>query len=84
MYTYLNEFLTDLADLSLGCKLNAIRVNIFCNADDIAILAPTENALRFMLDTLAPKLEKLSLKINIEKSCNIVFKHNSKVFPTNL
>ena len=72
---YLNEVLTDLPGLSLGCKLNHNRVNIFCFGDDIALLPPTENALQFMLDTLPPKLENLSLKINVEKSCNTVFKH---------
>ena len=81
---YLNEVLTDLADLSLGCELNGNRVNIFCYADDIALLAPTESALQSMLDTLAPKLEKLSLKINVAKSCNIVFKHKSRKISTNL
>ena len=31
-----------------------------------------------MVDTFALKLENLSLKINVEKSCNIVFKNKSK------
>ena len=61
----LNEVLTDLADLSLGCELNGNRVNIFCYAEDIALLTLTENALQFMFDTLAPRLENLSLKINV-------------------
>ena len=69
---YLNEVLTDLAHLSLGYELNGNRVNIFCYADDIALLA------------LAPKLENLSLKINVEKCCNFVFKHKSRIISTNL
>ena len=72
---YLNGFLTDLADLSLECEVNGNRVNIFCYADNTARLASTEYALQFMLDTLAHRLENLSPKINVEKSCNIVFKH---------
>ena len=80
---YLNEVSTDLDDLSLRCKLDDVRVYIFCYADDIALLSPTEKALQFMLDTLAPKIENLSLKINVEKSCNIVFEHKSRRNPTN-
>jgi len=37
-----------------------------------------------MLETLAPKLENLSLKINVEKSCIIVFKHKIRRISTNL
>ena len=65
-YFYLNEVLTDLADLRLECKISGLRVNVFCYADDIELLAHTENALQFMLDTLTPQLENLSLKINVE------------------
>ena len=62
------------------------RVNIFCYADDIAseLLAPTENAIQFMLDTLALNLEDFSLEINVEKYCNIVFKHKIRKISTNL
>ena len=37
-----------------------------------------------MLDSLAPKLEKLSLIINVEKSCDIVFQHKSRRISTKL
>ena len=53
----LNEVLTDLSDLPIGCNLNVNRLNIFCFAHDIALLTPTENALQFTLYTLATKLE---------------------------
>ena len=46
------------AHLFLGFDISGNRVNIFCYPYDIALLAPTENAIKFMLDTLAPKLEK--------------------------
>ena len=74
------EVLTSLANLPLGCELSVKKVKIFCHTDDIALLATRENALQFMLDTLAPKLENLSLKINFEKFCNIVFKHERGQF----
>ena len=46
---------------------------MFCYAEDIALQALTEKAIKYMLDTHAPKLEKLSFEINVEKSCNTVF-----------
>ena len=52
---YVKEVLTDSADLSLRCELNGNWVNIFCYADNIVLLVPTENALQIVLDTLAPK-----------------------------
>ena len=42
---YPNELLTGLADLPLGCELSGNRINIFCYADDIAILAPKEKSI---------------------------------------
>ena len=80
---YLSEVLTDLAKLSLGCEVNGNRLNIVCYADDNALLAHTENALQFMLDTFAPRLENLSLKRNVENSCNNVFKHKSRSISNN-
>ena len=81
---YLNEDLTDLADLPLGFELSGNRVIVLWLADDIALVTPIENALKFMLDTLSLKLEKLSLKINVETSCNIVFKHKSRRISTKM
>ena len=71
-YFYVNDVLIDIPNLLLGCELSDYRVNILCYADDIALQAPTENALKYMLDTLAPKLEKFSFEINVEKSSNAV------------
>ena len=81
---YLNEVLTNLAILSLGYELSGNRVNNFCYADDITLLAHTENALQFMLHTLSPKFGNFSVKINVGKPCNIVFKHESRRISTNL
>lgn len=58
------------------------RVNIFCYADDIALLAPTEILLQYMLVTPAPKLEKnsqnLMLKSHIILSSNRKTEKNQK------
>ena len=81
---YLNEVLTDIVNLPLRCEQDGNKVTIFCYANDIALLTPTEKPLQHMLDMLAPKLENLSLKIKRENSCNTVFKHKSKRISTAL
>ena len=44
---YVNEVLTDLADLPLGCELSGKRVCIFCCAEDIASLAIYRKCIAF-------------------------------------
>ena len=72
-FFYLNEVLNDIANSPLGCELSGYTVNIFCYTYDIALQASTKNALKFMLDILAPRFEKLCFEINVEKPCNTVF-----------
>ena len=65
-------------NLPVGCSLNCSKMNIFCYADDIVLLAPTAQALQVMLDSLSGTIRSLSLKINIQKSCHIVFRHKKR------
>ena len=75
---YLNEVITDRANLFHGCYLYGIKLSILRYADDIAKVTPTGKALQNMPDMLAPKLKNLSLKINVEKFCNAISKQISK------
>ena len=68
--TYVNLFIWNNTHHT-SAELRSHAVYIFCQADDNALLAPTENTLQYM----APMLGKKSLKINVEKSYNTVFKH---------
>ena len=81
---YLNEVLTTISHLPVGCSLNGVRMNILCYADDIVIIAPSAMALQHMLDRLAELIDNLSLKINVNKSCHIVFKEKCKKAVSNL
>ena len=64
--------------LPVGCSLSCSKMNILCYADDIVLLAPTAQALQVMLDSLSGTIRSLSLKINIKKSCHIVFRHKKR------
>ena len=72
--------LNDMVNLPMGCELIGKKLNKFSYAYDNALIAPTENALQYMLmlDRLDPRLEKLCLKLNVGKSCNVVFKHKGR------
>ena len=84
----LNEILTDISILLLGCEFSNFtlfsgnKVNIFCYTDDFALPVSTETTLQCILYTLVPRLEKNSLKSNVVKSCNNVYKHNSEIKST--
>ena len=62
-------------NIPVGCSLNCSEINILCYADDIVLLSPTAHAVQVMLDTLFDTIRFLSLKINDQKSCHIVFRH---------
>ena len=81
---YIKEHLTDIANLPLGCELSCCDVGFFCTAEDNAFLARTKSALPNKLVMLAPNLKNLSLKINVEKSCYVIFKPKRKKSSTAL
>ena len=69
---------------TVGVQIEWQQIKIFCYVDENALLVPIEFALQFMFNTHAPKLENSTLKINVEKSCNILFKNKSNRTSTNL
>jgi len=75
---YINEVLDTIMNLPVDCSLSCSKMNILCYADDIVLLAPTAQALQFMLDSLSHTIRSLSLKINFQKSCHIVFRHKNR------
>ena len=81
---YLNEVISDITKLPVGCTLNCNKVNILGYADDLVLVAPTAQALQLMLNALTCKLSTLSLQVNVQKSCNIVFRHSNKKVLTSL
>ena len=82
--SYLNEVISDISKLPAGCTLNCSKVNILGYADDLVLVDPTDQALQLMLNALTSKLSTLSLQVNVQKSCNIVFRHSNKNVLTSL
>ena len=46
--------------------------------------APTAYALQLVLNTLPDTIRKLSSKLNVQKSCHIVFRHKNKEIVSDL
>jgi hypothetical protein len=70
---YINDILNEIADLSVGCKLNMIRHNIQGYADDLTLLAPSASGLQLLVDRLSAMLSDLCLTLNTDKSVFMIF-----------
>ena len=70
---YLNNLISQVNDLQVGCFLDSQKMNILCYADDIVLLAPSSNALQTILNETYRILEDLCLKVNVAKCSYIVF-----------
>jgi len=65
---FINDLITEINLLDHGIKIGEEKVNILCYADDIAIMAPTQEDLQVMLNALNIWIKKWQLKINGTKS----------------
>jgi hypothetical protein len=71
---YIDDLLTELEKLGIGCYWNKHFVGAVCYADDIALLAPSP-ALRLMLDTCTSFASSHSLLFNASKTQLVHFSH---------
>ena len=72
--------MADIARLQARCNLNCSKVNTLGNADDLVLVTPTAQALQLLLNDLTSKRSTLSLQVNVQKSCNIVFRHSNNKY----
>ena len=68
---YINDFVEDLKDASCGVNIGMCNVHCLLYADDIALIAATEEDLQNMLSILENWCKKWRMKVNSTKS-NIV------------
>ena len=72
---FVNDIVQEISNLGLGIPLNDDnKISMLLYADDIALLAQTEEDLQKMLDTLFVWGEKWGIKFNNKKSQVIHFK----------
>ena len=67
---FINDLIEEIKQLSLGVKCGEILVALLMFADDIAIMAETEEDLQCMLNKLHTLCESWQLHINTEIGLN--------------
>ena len=68
IYMYLDQNILSLKDLGVGCHLNGMFVEAFSYADDVTLLAPTNMALKAMLNTCTEFAASHNLLFNASKT----------------
>ena len=76
---YLIEVLSDISKQQAWCTLSCRKVNILGYADDLVLVAPIPQAWQLLQNVVTSKLYTLSLQVNVQKACNIVFRHSKKI-----
>ena len=74
---YLNPLLNEINSSRMGCYIGNTPSNVFAYADDIVILAPTVNSLRFLTKILINYSTNFKVTFNPNKSF-IIFYSNLK------
>ncbi len=72
----INSLVGDISELNLGIEVNEnLKLSIMLYADDIVLLAENEQDLQRMIDCLLQWCHKWRLKVNIDKSNVVHFRH---------
>lgn len=75
---YINEVLERLNNLNIGCILDIQRHNSQGYADDLTLLAPSSESLKYLLIEICKILNELNLSLNAQKSVCMIFNPKSE------
>ena len=79
---YIDDVLSKISDLDIGCKVINYRFNIIAYADDIVLIGPSSLGLQKLLNKLGELLSELCLKVNTEKTVCMLFRTGSRQIET--
>ena len=74
---YLNDFTEEIKNLNKGVYLNADCISILLYADDIVLIAPSEEDMQSMLDVLTKWSEKWRIFVNKKKTKAMHFRNST-------
>ena len=74
---YINDLAQEINRLNCGVNLDGTIISVLLYADDIVLIAPTEENLQLMLDTMNSRCRKWKLTVNQEKTKVIHFRTSS-------
>jgi hypothetical protein len=77
---YINEILSKLRKMPIGCRLGIYNHNVQAYADDLTLLAPSAHALQMLINEIFIMLTDLNLTLNVKKSVCMVFGNKNNVF----
>ena len=75
---YVNDLAENINALGCGVDIDGEQLSLLLYADDVILIAPTENSLQRMLDTLNDWCHKWRLQINQDKTKVIHFRPSGK------
>ena len=76
---YIDEVLSEIKKLNIGCSLKFEKMNIIAFADDIFILSPSAKGLQKLVDVAVKMFHDLNLTLKPGKSKYIFFKHRKNI-----
>ena len=62
---YLDDILTEISAMPVGCRLVINKINVQAYADDIILFSPTAGGLQLLLDRIVILVEQIDLNIYI-------------------
>ena len=74
---YLNDLTLDLEEAGLGIDIDGVNVSTLLYADDLALVAETEDNLQRLLDILSNWCNKNNMQANLDKTKVVNFRNKS-------
>ena len=74
---FLNDLATGIKELNCGIQINELVISILLYADDIVLIAPTEESLQKMLNFVSDWCRKWRMAVNTDKTKMIHFRKKS-------
>ena len=81
---YIDDILTSISQLGVGCKLGINVMNVQAYADDIVLMAPSASGLQKILNRAGNLIAECDLVVNIKKTEVMVFKRKAANLDTSL
>jgi len=70
---YIRDMIRLVTQTQTGCSIGGTMINMLCFADDMVLLAPSWNALQFLIDVLYNAASSLHMKFNTKKTVCMIF-----------
>ena len=74
---YIEDLMSKISKLEVGCRLGFVRLNVIGYADDIFLLVDSAANLGMLYDVLRAEIYNLKLKMNTKKSKCMIFERGN-------